>query len=1535
MVKRVTKYKSSIRTRSQRQVHSSQATRNDSSSEEEDWGIAPTAPPTKAGKMRRRPLRKRLQVLVTSDDTVSEDGKTTTNGGSVASNDDEHDTESTMDYDPVERMKEIDWLPSMIAEVRKLSEEIAMVCNALERALTVGEADQDLELEKLKKKLLNLAETCYRTVVSENAKNNPKQDFQTSRTRKEAADPGIVQSTSNNKISHSNSVDYTEYAAPEENVTESLPADESAKDSGNPSSGHEESVMMKASDILPTYIEQECYSPAPMNFIEYIPNAIEEAKDKIIEQFAALKTKSFETPIPNDDPENYYDPTTGGTPKRQDSILSDKGDPVINDDIFNMHNYATPNNLQSVTPAIRRMAAQVVRKKSDKLQGMSNDTPVGIGMNIHPTELLLLIAKAKPDVSALSPANQHQSVTIKSELDPFYQAEPSSSKNTNIQLISLKKGPNKSKFVSNTDPNPNREPTKEEIRYIVPHMPKFSVTQTPQGENYELSLMKSEIEMRLTVNKSSWVTQRAIRDEASRVKKVSRNNERLGIELKQVGSLHSTDQLILDYDAETKTFVRVHPELVTKMKPHQKEGIKFMYDCCYGGNLGSRSAGSGCILAHCMGLGKTMQVISLVNTVICYPQLNTKRIIVVCPKSTVMNWAQEFRHWLGDILSGVNVQVFYLPDNSNIHTKMEVLHGFHSVTDNNAHCLLIGYEAFRALVFYDVKNKNGEQHSERVRTEVRRILINPGPDLIVLDEGHIIKNRKSQTNLSVSEVATKRRIILTGTPIQNNLNEYFCMVSFVKPAYLGNEREFNENYSKPIKDGQHKDSNITDIRFMKMKSFILHKHLANFVQRKEFSVLQGFLPEKYEYVLYVPLTPVQEDLYEQYLKRNPFRKDVGGRNLLEDYTFLRKIWTHPIVLERAWENAMKKKYEVKDKCRAARRVRGFDSSSEDEDDNDADNTRSITNVWWKQMISKDDLESLFPSNKMMLLFEILLMCQEKGEKCLIFSGFVMVLNMVEHFMKMIDEQSNNPKAQLYGFSRFRGPWRPGMDYYRLDGGTSKSVRHEMITKFNDTKNRVTRVFLISTKAGGQGINLVGANRVVILDTSWNPAVDQQGIFRIYRLGQQKSCYIYRLLSINTMEEKVYSRAVTKQAASHRVADKKQVDRNYNMAELEELYHFERVDMCARPYSAPAVDDVLSTLLQKFPMLIFRYHTHETMLDNKTEQDLTDIEKEIAWTEFKKKVLTSSLDLGIEDDKVGELIKTEYQLSEKYVNPDLQNMYEHKCIPKGDIPEPASIEMAITPLTIPDKQFFGKTFNEKLLEVDPDPFEDETAIFGQDPCNELPLCDSIIEKHRKKLSIKQESDVPRPSQVTVSEDEIGLLRILEEESGSAIQSVQIINSMEHSTHDFVFDASVEDSINILDPSFESNDVLESSEQEITNLSTMNVSSDTLSSMIEYDPLTSSQDNVLPTRSVNHQKFSTEASVTEAPTYETFEAALNSDPNVVTSTTAPPSVVLVVPAIDRRPVALKASFEPPMTRSMKRKMMLAGSSAVKSKKTKKNV
>lgn len=1511
-----------------------------SSTDEGERGVTPT--PSSGSEKRRRSLRKRMHLWASSDDTAEENTKVKRNAG--------EDSESTADDDPVARMLEMSRLPLMIMEVRKLSEEIGKVCDELEETLTSDFPDQDVELDKLKKKLMNLTQKCYRKVVPASDGHDPKD-----RKKRKTSFTSVV---SKKAIKRSNSVDYTEYTTIQEpeksqEVSAAIPADEStAKDSGNPSSGHDETLatMKGSTDVIPSYVELESHSPAPLyNDCELEP--IREAlNDEITANISDMTIDVAEVPVTrNDDSQqlNIFNlPTVDDTElaKAVDSSKSDEDEEsVINDGIFGFHSYATPqrNILIRPPPVAKTVKQEIKRDTLDYQKQQFMDTPTGR----RPITKGKFIIDAAPNITVhqtfLEKEQIQQSDTADRkpdfELQCFYQPEATTSKDLNVKLISSAVEADSRKFITAADPNPNREPTNDEIQYIVPHLPKFSVSQVPQGENYELSLMKREIEQRLRVNALSWVTQRAIRDETARIKRVDRNNQRIEREIERFGSAVSANQLILDYEPERKTFIRVHPELVAKMKPHQKEGVKFMYDCCYGGSLQGRSTGSGCILAHCMGLGKTMQVIALMNTVICYPQLNTKRIIVVCPKSTVMNWAQEIRFWLGDIPSGVTVQTFYMPDNSNIYKKIEVLQGFYNVTGKNANCLVIGYEAFRSLVFYDARNKNGEQHSDRVRTEVRRILINPGADLIVLDEGHIIKNRKSQTNLSVSEVATKRRIILTGTPIQNNLNEYFCMVSFVKPAYLGNEREFNEQYAKPIKDGQHKDSSPGDIRYMKTKSFILHKQLTSFVQRKEFSVLQDFLPEKYEYVLYVPLTPVQEDLYEQYLKRNPFKKDVGGRNLLEDYTFMRKIWTHPIVLEKAFETAMKKKYGIKEKRKAVRRVRGFDSSSEDDDDDEADNARSITNIWWKQIISKDDLESLFPSNKMLLLFEILRMCQEKGEKCLIFSGFVMVLNMVEHFMKMIDEQNKNPKAHLYGFSQFRGPWRPGMDYYRLDGGTSKSIRHEMITKFNDPKNRVTRVFLISTKAGGQGINLVGANRVVILDTSWNPAVDQQGIFRIYRLGQQKPCFIYRLLAIHTMEEKVYSRAVTKQAMSHRVADKKQVDRNYNMAELEELYHFERVDMSARPIPPPAADDLLSTLLLKFPKFIFRYHMHETMLDNKTEKDLTDIEKEIAWQEFKKKGLVLNLDFGM-----GEIGKTDSQLSEIDVDSDLRDLFEKSCDPKTESLGPETV--VNEPLMIPTRQSFGKKSDGKIIDGNAGEAENVGAIFGDDPYNEISLGCSIIEEQRKKLGIKAEQRKSTLSQVSVSKLEADLLQTLENEKHST--SLQIKPEPEYNVPDIVRKAPVIDTVDLLDLSIESANSGPTTASADPTMAMNEPSSvfvgASLSSMIEYDPITSSQDQIITenyTNSYRENMESSNTSVDEIATYEKFEARLKSDPKVVTSTGAPsPSLVLVATATGDFQVEVQMhgenskasiSVEPLLTRSMKRKMMAMSSSASKPK------
>uniref|UniRef100_A0A182IJF5 Transcriptional regulator ATRX n=1 Tax=Anopheles atroparvus TaxID=41427 RepID=A0A182IJF5_ANOAO len=731
---------------------------------------------------------------------------------------------------------------------------------------------------------------------------------------------------------------------------------------------------------------------------------------------------------------------------------------------------------------------------------------------------------------------------------------------------------------------------------------------------------KRKIRAMLTNDELAEETKKAQKEEEGRVARLKKKNEMLKKMLPNFRPREGESELVLDYDSNRAEAICVHPDIVKLLKPHQIEGIKFMYDNTYGSvDALPKHPGSGCILAHCMGLGKTLQMIALLHTVMRYPQLMTRRMLVICPKSTVMNWKEEIDRWQGTIRTGHQMRVYCFADVCTQADKISVLKKWFSCAAPNCAVMLIGYEAFRALINYERRKRSVELPRSSKLERIKEYLLNPGADLVICDEGHQIKNKRSAISEAVSKIKTKRRIMLTGTPIQNNLKEYYCMVNFIKPSFLGSDKEFSNLYANPIKNGQCKDSDQRAIKIMKQRSY-----------RKEAAVLKEFLPEKYEYVLFVPLTPVQEKMYEVFLQMNEYTStgDVGGEpartkkfKLIADYTSLRKIWTHPKVLEKAWETANLEK----NRRDAARKTATPDSYDESPDDNNdiASGQLSVTNDWWRRYLDVADLESLVPSNKLWIMFEILKHCNDRGEKCLIFSAFVAVLNVVEHFMAKIHNQgADQLQSEAFAYNNFKGPWEPRKDYYRLDGKTHKSDRHRMITSFNDPRNTRTKCFLISAKAGGQGINLTGANRVIILDTSWNPSNDQQNIFRIFRLGQKRKCYVYRLLAMGTMEEKVYSRSVTKQALSFRVVDEQQIDRHYSYGELAELYTLTKVSEMRRETPILPADDILCLLLRLFPDKIFKYHEHDSLLENKPEQDLSEEEKKEAWSAYEREIQTN-------------------------------------------------------------------------------------------------------------------------------------------------------------------------------------------------------------------------------------------------------------------------------------------------------------------------
>lgn len=172
--------------------------------------------------------------------------------------------------------------------------------------------------------------------------------------------------------------------------------------------------------------------------------------------------------------------------------------------------------------------------------------------------------------------------------------------------------------------------------------------------------------------------------------------------------------------------------------------------------------------------------------------------------------------------------------------------------------LIMGYAMFRNSV-HDILQTDEITDDEK---KIKQMLIDPGPDVVICDEGHLLKNDKTSLNDVLSSIRTHRKIILTGTPLQNNLDEYFCMVDFVKPHLLGTRKEFKNRFVNPITNGQYVNSTDQDIQTMKRRSYILHKLLDGCIHRADVSILEPLLLPKNEFIVYVRLTDLQVKLYK-------------------------------------------------------------------------------------------------------------------------------------------------------------------------------------------------------------------------------------------------------------------------------------------------------------------------------------------------------------------------------------------------------------------------------------------------------------------------------------------------------------------------------------------------------------------------------------------------------------------------------------------------------------------------------------------------
>ncbi|CAH9080492.1 unnamed protein product [Cuscuta epithymum] len=689
---------------------------------------------------------------------------------------------------------------------------------------------------------------------------------------------------------------------------------------------------------------------------------------------------------------------------------------------------------------------------------------------------------------------------------------------------------------------------------------------------------------------------------------------------------------------EAEEAVRIPPSMSAKLKAHQVAGIRFMWENVIQSikNVKSGDKGLGCILAHTMGLGKTFQVIAFLYSAMRCVDLGLRTALIVTPVSVLHNWRHEFLKWRPTELKPL--RVFMLEDVPR-ERRAELLQKWRS----KGGVFLIGYAAFRNLSL-------GKHIKDRqIAREICQSL-QDGPDILVCDEAHIIKNTRADVTQALKQVKCQRRIALTGSPLQNNLMEYYCMVDFVREGFLGSSHEFRNRFQNPIENGQDTNSTDEDVKIMNQRSHILYEQLKGFVQRMDMNVVKNDLPPKIVFVVSVKLSPLQRKLYKRFLDVHGFTKDrvtgekIRKRSFFAGYQALAQIWNHPGILQLMKEN--------RDSSKREDAVENFiveDCSSDENTDNNVipsekrnlsdlplrkDATGYLQGDWWSDLLKENSYKEVDYSGKMVLLLDILTMCSSVGDKVLVFSQNLATLDLIERYLSKLTRPGKKGKL-----------WKQGKDWFRLDGRTESSQRQKIVERFNEPLNRRVKCTLISTKAGSLGINLHAANRVIIVDGSWNPTYDLQAIYRVWRYGQTKPVFAYRLLAHGTMEEKIYKRQVTKEGLAARVVDRQQVHRTMSREEMLHLFEFgddDGVDVISElggnlgelntadrvgsflkqklplPKGGVSCDKFMQTLIERHhPSWIAHYHEHETLLQENEEEKLSKEEQEMAWEVFRR------------------------------------------------------------------------------------------------------------------------------------------------------------------------------------------------------------------------------------------------------------------------------------------------------------------------------
>ncbi|XP_060135423.1 DNA excision repair protein ERCC-6-like [Zootoca vivipara] len=564
----------------------------------------------------------------------------------------------------------------------------------------------------------------------------------------------------------------------------------------------------------------------------------------------------------------------------------------------------------------------------------------------------------------------------------------------------------------------------------------------------------------------------------------------------------------LNLDQESDEYVDVcrsglllYKEIHDKLFEHQKEGVAFLYSLFRDGRKGG-------ILADDMGLGKTIQIIAFLSGM--FDADLVRHILLIMPITLVNNWVQEFVKWA----PGIRVKVFHGTSRKERRQNLERVQSRKGV-------LLTSYQMILA---------NWEQLSTLDQQEFVW-------DYIILDEAHKIKSPSAKTTKSVYGIPAKNRVLLTGTPVQNNLRELWALFDFAcQGALLGTAKTFRMEYENPITKAREKDATPGE----KALGLKISENLMTIIQpyflRRSKGTLQSLsseresaspgkdhstavlempsLPRKNDFIVWVYLAPMQEDIYRNFLDLDHIKELLmTTRSPLAELTVLKKLCDHPRLLS------------AQACIQLGLEVSGYSEQEEGEAEAISDMTREIKHVPSQVLIEE--------SGKLRFLLALLENLREEGHQTLVFSQSRKMLDIIECILT---------------HRRFK--------VMRIDGTvTCLAEREKRIGAFQNDKGY--SVFLLTTQVGGVGLTLTAASRVVIFDPSWNPATDAQAVDRAYRIGQKENVVIYRLITCGTVEERIYRRQVFKDSLIRQgTGDKKNPYRYFTKQELRELFTLE-------------------------------------------------------------------------------------------------------------------------------------------------------------------------------------------------------------------------------------------------------------------------------------------------------------------------------------------------------------------------------------------